>query len=157
MRDQWDCLTALCPNSTADIFLYIEEALYLLTCVPKMGLISYLSGIALEYYQESAGSPVIWPDATGLDCAIPAGFGQTLMTLAEVRGSTGTSLVVLGPAMLLSLACANAQKGQSHSLRPKFMSCELHLTTHPSPWRPWSLCAPIFPAVKTTGHPRACC
>lgn len=76
---------------------------------------------------------------------------------AEVRGSTGTSLVVLGPAVLLSLACANAQKGQSHSLRPKFMSCELHLTTHPSPWRPWSLCAPILPAVKTTGHPRACC
>lgn len=94
MRGQWDCLRALCPNSSADILLYVKEVLCLLTCVPKVGLVSYLSGITLEYYQESAGPPVIWPDATGLDYAIPTGFGQTLMT-AEVRESTGTSLMAL--------------------------------------------------------------
>lgn len=95
MRGQWDCLSALCLNSSADILLYVKEVLCLLTCVPKVGLVSYLSGITLEYYPGKcwASCDLTWCHRTWL-CNSPWLWSNTYDS-AEVRESTGTSLVVL--------------------------------------------------------------
>lgn len=148
MRGQQDCLTELCPNSSADVFLYIEEVLYLPT-LPKMWLISCLSGITLGYYQER-----YWVSCDLTLCRRSELHNSHWLWERRVKPPwlcwgqifTGMSLAVPRTCHIIDsgmFLCTNALKGQSHTkphnshlcapggLSPKFISSELNLAaTH---------------------------